>query len=271
MSDVVATPVNDPEIGAEHIDRLTGGHYTGERFYIINTRRMDRAVRALGLPADGEPWSEEFPTLRCRQLALRQWGGQDSEITGVNGRSIAVARYSTPGSDGRLPPPQVGDKWTEIRPATQTITTRFDVRAPSNTNPFLNLPIAGGDGAPKTVGQTQLIVHTFYPDFGAIPWVKLIDFQTRGVVNDDQVEVPPAYGQAAGGPSFVFSKGQLRFETYEVIGRLSGEEGLVEVAVVLIVAKDHLFRWVQEDEKGNALGSVAWAQLYEEDDFGGLW
>lgn len=268
---IIATPLNDPALGEERVT-LTREGVRIERFWSVNTRDPLRALTALGLPAIGTAAGPAHPDVTLVSLTSRPWGGQDSgtaEPTG--GRTIFEGIFESPQMRGSLVRPTPGLKLTEITAATSTVTARFDRRAP-DPNPFLNLPIAGGDGASRVVGTTTARVRAWHGPAASIDWTRLIRYAQNNFVNAELVSLPPLFGTPQ---VFTAQPGELRYESFEVQVQAGPPQGgapqqVIGITHVLAWAPDHRFRWVEEDDKGQARGGVIESELYTPAPFAGL-
>lgn len=246
---------NDFGAEAPTIEELPTG-VRGLRDYWCNTDDGFAALSSLGLPIKGEAWSIAAPNLKVVGRSVRYIGGTALPATQLNGVCVVRVVYETPGLNGRLPPPQPGDKYTLVVPSIASVPVFYDIR------PLFNIPINNGRGATRSIGTTQARVVT-YPD-EAVDIIRLVQLQREQFLNNSGISLPPT---RYGGLTMNFGARELRYNMFEI----GDNDGLLEVTHYLEMAPHHDVEWQQEDSEGNALPNVFVSRVYDTASFDGLW
>lgn len=242
---VTATLLTD----SEHAPRLEyrGGQVVAARAtYRVDTPDEKLVLTATGLPAEGAAYDAGYPALVVRAYSVRYEEGD---------YHLCEVMYEVPGGISIFPRPEPDLAYTVRTFSVQTVTVRFGVGAAPG-----DVPIAGGDGAPKEVTLCELAVTIWrsVSDYNAASDDFLLDL--FGTVNDDTVTLPPIYGTSV---DLTFSAGQLLYRSMEV----TGENGLVKITHNLLAAADHKYRYWPVDDTGKAVGAEVEVDIYPEAEF----
>lgn len=225
----------------------------GYKSYRVNTSDDGEAITAIGLPPLGQAFDPSLTGLTARQYLTFYEGGQRS-VAGEGGWTRVEVVYRTDAFGGSIqPPPGVGNDWTEVVNGQRTaqVIHTIDGRA-----------IANGQGASKQVAQTELVVHQFRTEaaMSGYPIASVVALKER--VNNAVVTLPRFLGLV--GINYTWSAGQLRFIAPEFERPSSG---VVEILLRFETSADHLVRWRDEDEHGQAVGAVQSGAIYDSASF----
>lgn len=243
--------------------RLVSGQGEGRRHYAVDTRDPALALEASGLPRPGDPWSPAYTRLVCVGYDTVRVLGGVTDAAGGGGWCVVPVVYRTPGFAGR----------TGALPGTRTLRFEFvgadsvTVYKPIDPSPDQYV-LDNGRGAPRDVGRHRAVV-TRYDAPGSAPaqayLQRLISLATEQAVNSDAVALPPLVGT---NDAYYLPAGQGRFNAWGMDFR----DGLVVTEIQILIAADHHFRWLGEDENGNPMQSLRYTdRVYPERPFAGLW
>lgn len=264
MADLIAQLIRgktsfggEPERIIERADGMRG-----MRHYLVPTDDVERALEAIGLPEVDGPWSQTRQDLLCVQREPVYIGGSDDPATGVGGNTLVKCDFETPGTGGRLPPPEEGSNWCEAMGAESTFTRYYDVRVEDDSDTY-GTPLVNGRGASVAYGTTALRVTVFPRSNEVIPLKRMMQLARKHSINKSRIITPKT---RVGRVQWILDPGQVQYRTYEV----GIENGLVKITHIIEIAEDFDLIWYQEDSRGNAITGFK-SRVYPHEEFGGLW
>lgn len=263
---LLITGRNDFGAEPETIDELPTG-WRGLRDFWCNTDDSFAALNSLGLPIKGQPWNLAAPNLKVVSRSARFVGGTADTATLLGGVCVVRTVYETPGLNGRLPPPVIGDRHTIVVPSIASLSVYYDWRLETiQASPF-TVPINNGRGTVKTIGTTQARVVT-YPASADV--LRLMTLQREQNLNNGPVSLPPTrFSNGGAGLVLNFAAKQLRYAMFEI----GDNAGLLELTQSLEMAPDHDVLWQREDKNGDAVAGLppVRSEIYKPASFSGLW
>lgn len=262
---IEALPIDDDQ----HPWSLTfdKGSWTGQRWYRVNSGKIEEVAFATGVPLYNSPWSTSGPLsnlLVVRQGPISVWSHKAGATDDTRGWSYIPVDYEEPaaanGAGSMTPPPGSGIAYTIYRRSLTTTTVQrglaFDGNDPDPTAlpPGLGLSveadedglrrIAQGDGMPVQLGTVQAEVHLFSPLTNPFDEDALdVFFAPELAVNADSITLPPVYPSNR---TRTFTKGQLLLLGYD----LSFEKNLWHLVLQFERATNHFFPWANVNKNG---------------------
>lgn len=236
----------------------------GVRHYRVDTQDEAEAYAATGLPRYRDQWDTvNYPFLLVESIQSVYGFGTDNTSEGTKGTCLIKCQYRY-NYDG-TPLPGFGIAYEEIFGRFVQRHVAWDVRYVDDTSPSdTKALIQGGRGTTKLEGLTTHRV-TVYPREGAAINIALLrDLRQAQAVNADPVDLPQIKGFSGAGrtiPAF-----NLQFYDFQI----SVERGYPKIVYTLLEGNDlRLYRWVRQNDKGNALQRVN-SHLYAAMTFGNL-
>ncbi|HZW06971.1 MAG TPA: hypothetical protein VFF65_07590 [Phycisphaerales bacterium] len=234
---------------------------------------MTRVVQRWRVDTDDEKEAMTAPELPAYGDVLGPSGDDaglsvvDHEVEFEGGDYCIVhVIYESAAGSGALnsrPRPAPNLAYTERTYSVQTVNVKYalpNVLVGTGTSHDPNLPIAGGDGAPKEVIATHLVVTIWRSpaDYSNADDMGLEELQ--GSVITNELDLPPIFGTAV---PLTYRRRKLRY----LFSDVKGEAGLVKIEHHFEARTDHLFHWRKQDDKGNAIGDEQTSAIYEVADF----
>lgn len=255
--------------------RARGGVYEGQRSYVVNTDHVEKALKAPGLPARGEPWSADFPNLTAQDFDWEHLGGADATGDGDGGWSRVTVRYAEPQQSGDFRLASLNKAFTEISVSSQTVLRRdtlerFAMDAsgerPDPTRSIdSDVLINGGQGTPVQVGVWTARVTMWRTIDFAFDFARSVELSTPAHLNAAAVRLPPIYGTAT---SITMPRGSL---LYLGVDQPRVEQGFLAITHTMQMARHWLYVWMRENAKGEAIQPLIGDRVYEYASFSGLW
>lgn len=255
--------------------RVRAGVYEGQRSYLVNTDHVEKALKAAGLPARGDPWSADFPSLTAQDFDWQHLGGADPTGDGDGGASRVTVRYSEPRSAGSFRTAAVNKAFTEISVSAQTVLRRETLERFAMTasgedpDPSRSVDsdvlINGGQGTPVQVGVWTARVTVWRKVDYVFDFNGAVRLSTPAHLNDAPVRLPPIYGTST---SIVMPRGSV---LYLGVDQPSIEQGLLRITHTVQLARHWLYVWMRENTKGEAIPPLIGDRVYEYASFHGLW
>lgn len=253
--------------------RQSKGVWEGLRTYLVNTSGPELAYLAAGLPAYGDPWSEQYKNLTAEDLDWSPIGGFDAAGDGSAGWSKVSVRYREP-SGTAFVKADPRKAYTFLATRLETVYTRVSIRrfisndGGETPGPLVQSALTlinGGDGAPIQVATTSVQVVTWYDVNRPPNWGRFVQLARPCKTNQAATNLPPIYGTNVRIPA---GAGQLLYLGFD---RPELDQNYLRVTHNLEASRDFLYRWQAENAKGEAVGGIKLDQVYPEGDFSGLW
>lgn len=260
----------DRNLGEPEFLRFGRNGWEGQREYIVETMEAKAAMDSVP-DQYGAPFSAGLPQCQCSQLTTRYLFGKD-DASGSGGVSVVRCEFSEPGSNGTLPPPQIGLKYTILGSQSGNQTVYADIRAPSDPgsppNP-LSFPLHNGDGISKAVGLLTAKVYSYIPTTTFPDLARIARLNRRRPVNSDNLTLPNILGTTF--PVFL-AAGQCQYDgfSHNLVGAAGGVRA-IEIIHDLLIAPDFIERWRLEDEEGNLFGDEVQSVINTSEPFTGIW
>lgn len=247
---------------------LTRNGWVGAREFLVHTHEEYEAI--LSVPAYGSEWSSTLKSCQVVAIKGRYVCGKD-DASGTGGLTVVHLDYAESGSNGSLPPPQIGLRFSVLSSQMESVTVHADIRAPldpgSPPNP-LSYPLHNGNGISRLVGRLGVKVYAYVPTSSFPNITRIADLLKENALNSDVVQLPVILGTTTG---INLNVGQCRFDgfSHQLVGATSGRA--IELVYDLSMGPDFLERWKLEDEEGNAFGDQIQSLINASRPFGGLW